>query len=174
MTFLTELIVAPMPDGRRWYLKQPLRWTARAGHHESWHEERCGHCAVEVPAGFVTDFASIPRLIWWFVSPWGKHGRAAVLHDFLYWSQTGSRRYADGVFLAAMSEAGQLLVVRYLMFSAVRLFGWLAWTGNEHDKAAGVNRVLEPGEIPGPDAVAPRRGLDRVIAVLCSLCNGGR
>jgi hypothetical protein len=39
---------------------------------------------VNVPPGFVTDFASVPRVVWFWIAPWGRHGRAAILHDFLY------------------------------------------------------------------------------------------
>jgi hypothetical protein len=39
---------------------------------------------VNVPPGFVTDFASVPRPVWFWIAPWGRHGRAAIVHDFLY------------------------------------------------------------------------------------------
>ena len=39
---------------------------------------------VNVPPRFRTDFASVPRPFWAIVSPWGRHGRAAIVHDFLY------------------------------------------------------------------------------------------
>ena len=40
--------------------------------------------AVVVPAGYVTDFASIPRAVHFIISPFGKHAEAAVIHDWLY------------------------------------------------------------------------------------------
>lgn len=43
---------------------------------------------IAVPKGFVTDFASIPQGLWSLgLSPHGRYGRAAVIHDYLYWSQ---------------------------------------------------------------------------------------
>ena len=33
----------------------------------------------------MTDFASVPPVFRSLVSNWGKHGNAAVLHDYLYW-----------------------------------------------------------------------------------------
>lgn len=39
---------------------------------------------IRVPAGFVTDFASIPRAFWVVLPPTGKYGKAAVVHDYLY------------------------------------------------------------------------------------------
>jgi hypothetical protein len=69
---------------------------------------------VNVPPRFRTDFASVPRPLWFWIAPWGRHGRAAILHDFLY--QLGavtdpaagtlrrpSRREADRIFRDAMA-----------------------------------------------------------------------
>ena len=39
---------------------------------------------VTVTPKFTTDFASVPRPFWFFIAPWGRHGRAAIVHDFLY------------------------------------------------------------------------------------------
>jgi hypothetical protein len=39
---------------------------------------------VTVPPAFKTDFASVPRPFWFWLAPWGRHGRAAIVHDFLY------------------------------------------------------------------------------------------
>jgi hypothetical protein len=94
-----------------------------------------------VPAGFDTDLASIPRALWWLISPGGRHGKAAVLHDYLYRvrprvSYTGegfeavmdlARGQADRVFREAMREDGVGLLRAWVMWAAVRLFGWLAW-----------------------------------------------
>ncbi|MDP9389640.1 MAG: DUF1353 domain-containing protein [Actinomycetota bacterium] len=68
---------------------------------------------IHVPPGFKTDFASVPRPFWFWIAPWGRHGRAAILHDFLY--QLGSvtepggrlrrppKREADRIFRDAMA-----------------------------------------------------------------------
>lgn len=68
---------------------------------------------VHVPIGFATDFASVPRPFWWWIAPWGRHGRAAIIHDFLYQKgavtgpEGGLRRpgrwEADRVFRQAMA-----------------------------------------------------------------------
>src|SRR5678810_817023 len=39
---------------------------------------------IEVPAGFCTDFASIPRIVWPVIPPRGRFNRAAFVHDLLY------------------------------------------------------------------------------------------
>ena len=83
---------------------------------------------VAVPRGFVTDFASVPRLLWFFVAPWGRHGPAAVLHDYGYWLQDPpDRRYWDHVFDEAMRVLEVHPWTRRLLFLAVRWFGGFAW-----------------------------------------------
>ncbi|MEQ9507050.1 MAG: DUF1353 domain-containing protein [Hyphomonas sp.] len=79
---------------------------------------------IEVPLGFVTDFASIPSLLHIFVQPFGRHAPAAVLHDYLYaLGQKKARNLADRLFLHAMREAGVPYWRRSIMYRMVRLFG---------------------------------------------------
>lgn len=91
-----------------------------------------------VPVGFVTDFASVPRLLWLLFPPRGKHTKAAVLHDYLYRCKPGSmenvfsgptisRLDADGLFYRAMREDGTKLIRAWIMYTAVRWFGWIPW-----------------------------------------------
>ena len=78
---------------------------------------------ILVPAGFETDFASIPRLLWIIEPPLGDAGKAAVLHDRLYETGERSRLAADRIFLEAMAVLEVPWWKRSLMFRAVRLFG---------------------------------------------------
>jgi hypothetical protein len=79
---------------------------------------------VEVPLGFVTDFASIPSFFHFIVQPFGRHAPAAVLHDYLYAiGQHKARRLADRLFLNAMKDAGVPALRRSLMYRMVRFFG---------------------------------------------------
>jgi len=82
---------------------------------------------IQVPAGFRTDFASVPRVLWTIVPPVGLYGKAAVVHDFLYVSQPCTRLEADRIFLDAMEVLGVPLVQRSLMYKAVRLGGGGGW-----------------------------------------------
>lgn len=78
-----------------------------------------------VPTGFVTDFASVPRLplVYWLV---GNIARpAAVIHDYLYATGAVSREIADAVFLEAMEVLGIPAWKRYAMYGAVRSAGWM-------------------------------------------------
>lgn len=40
-------------------------------------------CHVTVPEGYLTDGASVPKVFWNIIPPWGKYGQAAVVHDIL-------------------------------------------------------------------------------------------
>lgn len=78
---------------------------------------------VTVPKGFVTDFASVPRLpVVWYLAG-GTDQEAAVVHDFLYHSHTIARAQADAVLREASAVNGQPWWRRNLMWAGVRLFG---------------------------------------------------
>jgi hypothetical protein len=38
---------------------------------------------VDVPTGFLTDGATIPRFLWWLLPPLGEYSQATTLHDWL-------------------------------------------------------------------------------------------
>ena len=38
---------------------------------------------VDVPTGFITDGATIPRVLWWLLPPIGEYSQATTLHDYL-------------------------------------------------------------------------------------------
>lgn len=78
---------------------------------------------VLVPAGFITDLASVPRALWSVFPPHGKYAKAAILHDYLYEHAINTKRYADNIFLEAMEVLGVPKWRRLAMYWAVRLFG---------------------------------------------------
>ena len=85
---------------------------------------------IEVPAGFQTDFASVPRVPVFYTLFGDRAHREAVLHDYLYRKDAVpcvDRSVADDVFLEAMAERGKGFFVRYAMYWGVRLGGWTAW-----------------------------------------------
>lgn len=117
-SFTTPLIVSPLPDGRRWRLVFQFGYDVD---HEGSSDR------ITVPAGFVTDFASSPPPVWWLIPPWGRYGKAAVVHDYLYLTKTRTRKDADDIFREAMIVLRVAPVRVFLMYWAVRLFGWPAW-----------------------------------------------
>jgi len=77
-----------------------------------------------VPAGFRTDFASVPRVLVWLFPRFGRYTMAAVLHDWLVTvgisSGAVSSRDADGLFRRVLREEDVPPVRRWLMWTGVR------------------------------------------------------
>ena len=87
---------------------------------------------VPVHIGFITDFASIPRVLWPLLPPDGSYAKAAVIHDYLYTYQAIggrwiTRKQADQVFLEAMEDSGVGFITRMTVYAGVRFGGWIAW-----------------------------------------------
>jgi hypothetical protein len=98
---------------------------------------------VRVPIGFVTDFASIPRVFWSLLRPDGEYSYAAVIHDFLYWEQSCDRISADEIFKFCMEEFKIGSTTVESIYAAVRIGGESAWQENAKAKALGKRRVLK-------------------------------
>lgn len=81
----------------------------------------------EVPAGFETDLASVPRLPVVYLLAGGTSNEAAVVHDFLYTVHPVSRAVADAVLREASAVTGVPAWRRWLMFWGVRLGGASHW-----------------------------------------------
>ena len=77
---------------------------------------------IAVPAGYVTDLASVPRLPLAYLLAGNRAPKSAVIHDWLYAIKAG-KDYADEVFLAAMKAEGINRFVAKVMYWAVRVFG---------------------------------------------------
>lgn len=81
---------------------------------------------IVVPKGFKTDYASVPKIFRNIINTYGNHGRAAVVHDWLYSKNCGiniTREEADKIFLEIMKEWGVGVIKRQFMYRMVRLFG---------------------------------------------------
>jgi len=110
--FHTTLSVEQL-DAERWRLTAMLAFSSAK--HDG---------MIIVPAGTVTDFASVPRmpLAFWLFAGVGQ--AAAVVHDWLYRVDTSvPRAMADEIFLEAMEACGVSAWRRYPMYWAVRAFG---------------------------------------------------
>lgn len=92
---------------------------------------------IIIPDNFKTDFATIPRIFWFIAPPVGygaraAYGKAAVIHDYLYRNKSIggtaiSRKIADDIFVECMKVSNVHPVRQYIMWLAVRMFGWLLW-----------------------------------------------
>lgn len=80
-----------------------------------------------IPEGFLTDFASVPRIPFAYMLFAGKAKKAAVIHDWLYTTKPCTRKEADDIFLCAMESLGIGWFVRQAMYRGVRLGGQSYW-----------------------------------------------
>ena len=118
-TFHTPLTLEYV-NGRVWRLAETFVYESTV------HGDRC----LTVPAGFETDFTSIPRFFWRLLPPTRTYGKAALIHDYLYRTPGQvCRRYADDIFLEAMGVLGVGWLTRHTLYWAVRGFGGTAYRG---------------------------------------------
>ncbi len=103
------------PDvGRMARLLSPLRW-------------ECGVVFVIVPEGTISDGATVPRPLWWFLPPWGDRGtQAAILHDYLC-ERFDAKRPVSGCDTRSKCDEQFRLALEALGVSSWR--AWSAWAG---------------------------------------------
>lgn len=77
--------------------------------------------------GFITDLASIPRLLRPVFDQNDATREPAVAHDWLYCFRQTTRAQADAIFLEALGRSGVGLAHRWALYLAVRTWGWLYW-----------------------------------------------
>jgi hypothetical protein len=86
----------------------------------------------EVPAGFISDLASVPLGLRRIIPRAGRHNRAAVLHDWLYHMRSMrrldmARAHADDIMLRAMRADKVPLPRRHLIRAALAVGSWWPW-----------------------------------------------
>lgn len=90
---------------------------------------------IAVPGGFVTDFASIPRIAWAWLSPEDPVVLfPSIIHDYLYDirgelspDRVLSRAECDNVLRAAMLACGARASQAWVVYQAVRIGGGSHW-----------------------------------------------
>jgi hypothetical protein len=123
--FKGEVVAEFMHDGRKMRLEKPFGYVDPRGVH--W----------DVPAGTVTDGASIPRVLWMSYPPFtGQYRAAAVIHDYYCDKKSRSWRDTHEVFYNATRAAGVAETVAKAMYAAVYFFGprWGIGTGKRATK----------------------------------------
>jgi len=119
-SFTTPLDVRFL-DGKNWKLLEKF---------EYYIGEKENNNVIKIPKGFITDFASIPRIFWTIIGhPTGKYGKSAVIHDWLYRKGIGTRKQADKIFLDGMKVLRVFYLRRWTIYFAVRLFAFGSWKG---------------------------------------------
>ena len=106
--FLDPLRLESLAD-HRWRLLEEFRY-----------DSAIFGARIIVPAGRITDLASVPHVpfAYWLAGDRGR--KAAVIHDELYGNHYTSRRMADAVFLEALGVEGEPPWLQRVMWLAVR------------------------------------------------------
>ena len=109
-----ELSVKFLPNGRWVEIQKPV--TVRVD---------CSYFTVA--KNFQTDFASVPRIFWNILPPFGLYTTAAVIHDWMYYTGVHPKKRADEIFYRLMIFYGVSGFKARIMYLAVKWFGGGAW-----------------------------------------------
>ena len=113
--FTNDLELKPCNDGRNFLLC----------HSMGFYSQRTG--LIVVPRYFKTDLASVPRVFWNLIPPFGKYDDAAVIHDWLYRTHITTRAVADATLMLGMTIKRVNRLERWTIYLAVRIFGRFCW-----------------------------------------------
>lgn len=113
-----------MLGGDHWFLMEPIRRVIMIPrlNRNAW---------VSIPKFYLTDGATVPRPMWSLIPPWGDHGEAAIIHDYLcdyltVQTQNGpmdiTRKEADRVFYDVMRDTGVGGIKARTMYAAVAAY----------------------------------------------------
>jgi hypothetical protein len=88
---------------------------------------------IVVPAGYVSDGASIKQILWGVLPALGRWSRAAILHDYLCTllaigcphPLAPTRKAADDIFHEAMMASGVNRTVALILWIGVRAGDWI-------------------------------------------------
>lgn len=117
MKFLTELDVLDLSDCKedRYILQSPLVFDA-------------DFATITIPAGFVTDYATVPRMPIIYLAYGNRAHKSATLHDYLYRigaSPDLTRDRCDRLFKQSMLASGHARWIASGMWLGVRSLGWV-------------------------------------------------
>ena len=92
------------------------------------------HDIYKIPAGYISDGSSIPRLFWVSVgSPFLPEFRSAsIVHDYLYSEGIGDRKKADELYRSILKNNHVVWWRRNIQYIILRLFGWITFR-NKND-----------------------------------------
>lgn len=125
-------VIRQIGDGRTWLLRAPVVYRAGTGD------------TLVVPAGFVAEFAGVPRWFHRYLLPADAAAGPAIVQDYLYWTARCTRAESDGVFRRAMREQGVPDSLVAQLHDAASAWGGTAWRTYEQARAAGLPRFVPP------------------------------
>jgi hypothetical protein len=128
-----EVIVKEDKNTQNWTVEAPFAYGGKTQ-------------VFEVCAGESTDFASVPRILIWFLPRYGAYTLPAILHDHLWRIEAPaghiSYRDADATLRRAMRERGVPFATRWIMWAAVRWASIFTRKGGRHGSLPDVPVML--------------------------------
>lgn len=77
---------------------------------------------ILVPAGFVTDFASIPKVFWSTFGAPSNYAPSATIHDYICRNKIFNRNKCDQIFYRAMIDSDVNYITAIAFYIAVSLY----------------------------------------------------
>lgn len=111
--FCSRVIVEKIIGGDTWRVHEDVVYDAGASG------------IVTIPAGFVTDLASIPHALPLAMAV--NTEAAAIVHDWLYVTGKMSRKTSDAVLFLALIDSGVSMERATTIYEAVRIGGAIPW-----------------------------------------------
>lgn len=96
----------------------PKNWKQRATYELL--EDECIH-GHNIPKGFISDGATVPRCFWPIFPPVGKYFRAALVHDY-YLIKGMGWTYANDAFINVLRFDGVSRTRTFLLYTSVWLW----------------------------------------------------
>lgn len=125
-------VVRQIGEGKTWRLDAPVVYRAGTGD------------SLVVPAGFVAEFAPVPRWFHPYLTPADPLAGPAIVIDYLYWTARCTRAESDGVFRRALLEQGIADTLVAQLHNASASWGGTAWRDYARDRAGGLPRFVPP------------------------------
>lgn len=103
------------------------------------------HIDLKIPAGFIFDGASVPRVFWLFLHPLGILLIPSLFHDYAYRYKCLASRNAEGIykkdrmffdemFLKISYQVNGIYTPDFIAWYLLRLFGWWSYRQHPPDK----------------------------------------
>jgi hypothetical protein len=132
---------------RAWiWLTSSRQWKVE----ENWFFILPNGVLIVIPAGFIFDGASIPRMFWAFLSPIGILFLPSLVHDFAYkydllwcvgpgfgfiqYTPGAGQKYWDRLFLDVAEDVNGAAGIDRAAYAALYCFGFVAWNKNRDNE----------------------------------------
>lgn len=127
--FLTNPALVPIPNQPDlWWMESAMVWQDMG-------------TRITIPAGFITDDASIPKVLDWLpcFDRQGLSRRPGLLHDGLYaLGRSRGKAFADSTLRAASIAEGLSPSCAWALYQGVHLFGRRAWDEDATEGIVGI------------------------------------